>query len=393
MWDTVKLGDVCTINNGGTPKSKVSEYWDGDIQWLTPKDMGKLTSRYTSNTERHISQEGLANSSAKLIPQNSVILSCRAPIGHVAINKVPMSFNQGCKGLVPSPDLLVEYLFYFLISSKQLLNDLGTGTTFKEISGKTLATVDIPLPSLAEQQRIVAKLDAAFAEIDRAILLAEQSKKYALRFYSHTIDALFEGCTRDADTLGNLSTINYGYTAKASHEKGSYKFLRITDIQENTVNWDSVPFCEVEAKKLAKVLLQDGDIVFARTGATTGKSFLVENPKDSVFASYLIRVSVDREKLIPRYVMHYFQSASYWEQVQEGISGAAQGGFNATKLSELKIPVADKDIQHALITRLDDALENSKQLSAIYAEKAQQLSELKSAILTQELQPPQSEAA
>ena len=88
--------------------------------------------------------------------------------------------------------------------------------------------------------------------------------------------------------LGEIATINYGYTAKASFEEGTHKFLRITDIQDNTVSRDTVPFCNVEAKKLSKMLLHDGDIVFARTGATTGKSFLVENPIDAVFASYLI---------------------------------------------------------------------------------------------------------
>jgi type I restriction enzyme S subunit len=323
-----------------------------------------------------------------------LLVTCRgATCGAVNVSK-PFSWING-NAMVIQPDLekvSLKYMEYCFRGGINLTSAI-TGAAQPQITRKSLEPIKLSYPSLSEQQRIVAKLDAAFAEIDRAILLAEQSKKNALRFYSHTIDVLFEGYARDADTLGNLSTIDYGYTAKASHERGSYKFLRITDIQENSVNWDSVPFCEVEVKKLAKVLLQDGDIVFARTGATTGKSFLVEHPIDAVFASYLIRVSVDREKLIPRYVMHYFQSASYWEQVEEGISGAAQGGFNATKLSELKIPVVEKDIQQALITRLDDALEKSKQLAAIYTEKAQQLSELKSAILTQELQPPQSEAA
>ena len=176
MWKTVKLGDVCKIFNGGTPKSNVTDYWGGDVQWLTPKDMGKLNSRYVKNTERKITIEGLNNSSAKLVPSQSVILSCRAPIGHVFINEVEMSFNQGCKGLITTNEITVEYLYYFLFSSKKLLNDLGTGTTFKEISGKTLANVSVPLPPLAEQQRIVAKLDTIFSELVDANEAIEQSK-------------------------------------------------------------------------------------------------------------------------------------------------------------------------------------------------------------------------
>ena len=168
-WKTVKLGKVCDIHNGGTPKSKVDEYWGGDVQWLTPKDMGQLQSQFVSETERQITNKGLEESAANLLAANSIILSCRAPIGYIAINKGPMSFNQGCKGLVPGKDILLEYLYYFLFASKQLLNDVGTGTTFKEISKKTLSQVELRLPPLAEQQRIVTKLSAAFAAIQTAL--------------------------------------------------------------------------------------------------------------------------------------------------------------------------------------------------------------------------------
>ncbi|MDP1519352.1 restriction endonuclease subunit S [Porticoccus litoralis] len=177
LCKTVKLGDVCKIVNGGTPKSNVKMYWEGDIQWLTPKDMGKIDGKYVDLTERQITKDGLNNSSAKLVPENSVILSCRAPIGHVFINTIDMSFNQGCKGLVPTAEIITEYLYYFLFSSKQLLNDLGTGTTFKEISGKTLANVELLLPPLAEQQCIVAKLNDAFAEIDTVFATTALAKE------------------------------------------------------------------------------------------------------------------------------------------------------------------------------------------------------------------------
>lgn len=159
-----KLGNVCAIINGGTPKSNNNSYWGGDVLWLTPKDMGKLKSRFVDKTERAITNEGLNNSSAKLLPANSIILSTRAPIGHVAINSVAMAFNQGCRGLIPNENLMTEFLYYFLILSKKLLNDLGRGTTFKELPTKALADISIPLYSLAEQKKIVIKLNKAFAE-------------------------------------------------------------------------------------------------------------------------------------------------------------------------------------------------------------------------------------
>ena len=182
-WPKVRLSEVCRIVNGGTPKSKVEAYWGGDIQWLTPKDMGQLNGHLVSRTERQISQLGLQESAAKLIEAHSIILSCRAPIGHLAINQVPMSFNQGCKGLVPNAAIEVAYLYYFLFAAKPMLNALGTGTTFKEISAKTLAQVELRLPPIAEQQRIVAKLDGAFAQLHTAAaaLAQVQDNYHALK--------------------------------------------------------------------------------------------------------------------------------------------------------------------------------------------------------------------
>ncbi|MCG2790088.1 MAG: restriction endonuclease subunit S [Actinomycetia bacterium] len=166
-WQIKKLGEVCDIVNGGTPKTNISEYWNGDILWVTPKDMGKMDSFFLTDTERKISEVGLKNSSAKIIPSNSVILSTRAPIGHLAINKNAVTTNQGCKGLIPNNNLNVYFLFYFLKLSVDFLNNLGSGTTFKELSGTKLKEVEISLPPLSEQQIIVSKLDS----------LLEQTKK------------------------------------------------------------------------------------------------------------------------------------------------------------------------------------------------------------------------
>ena len=166
-WPIKTLGQVATVVNGGTPKSKVAEYWGGSVQWLTPKDMGNMDGREIEGTPRTITESGLSKSSARLIPANSVILSTRAPIGHLAINEVPMAFNQGCRGLVPKEGLDHVFLYYFLLANRVLLQELGTGTTFKELSANSLKSLPIPLPPLEEQRRIVAVLDEAFEGLDR----------------------------------------------------------------------------------------------------------------------------------------------------------------------------------------------------------------------------------
>ena len=187
-WEIKTIGEVCSIINGGTPSTSVVNYWNGNIQWITPKDMSGLTSKHIKKTERTISQEGVAHSSAKILPPQSVILSSRAPIGYVAINTVPMATNQGCKGIVTTNEIKSEFLYYFLIKSYDLLNNLGTGATFKELSGSKLASISIPVPPIEEQERIVKKLDSLKEKCDvleknleKTIALCENLKQALLR--------------------------------------------------------------------------------------------------------------------------------------------------------------------------------------------------------------------
>ena len=155
--------------------------------------------------------------------------------------------------------------------------------------------------------------------------------------------------------LGAVSAINYGYTESAASEPIGPRFLRITDIQDDHVDWDSVPFCKIESADLPKYRLASGDIVFARTGATTGKSFLVADPPEAVFASYLIRLRLLDEKLLPEFVSLFFQTSRYWKSIKEGSAGSAQGGFNATKLGALSIPVPPLAEQQRIVGVLDEA--------------------------------------
>ncbi len=150
-WPTAALAEVAEIVSGGTPpKSDVREYWDGGVPWVTPpKDLSALTGSYIEETPRTISKLGLEKSSASLLPANSVLFSSRAPIGHVAINSVPMATNQGFKSFVPFPERLnAKYLYHWLRKNRAYLESLGGngGATFKEVSKAVVSAIEIPLP-------------------------------------------------------------------------------------------------------------------------------------------------------------------------------------------------------------------------------------------------------
>lgn len=187
----IPLSEVCRIVNGGTPKSGVADYWEGDVAWLTPAEMGKRKSPFIGHTARTITRSGLKNSSARQVPVGAVIMSTRAPIGHLAIPEVPMAFNQGCRGLVPDERLDTKYLYYFLFFSREALNELGTGATFKELASSALGKFPIPLPSLDEQRRIVAILDDAFAAIATATANTEKNVANARELFERYLAEIF----------------------------------------------------------------------------------------------------------------------------------------------------------------------------------------------------------
>lgn len=156
--------------------------------------------------------------------------------------------------------------------------------------------------------------------------------------------------------------VDYGYTASADFTVTEPRFLRITDIQDGKVNWDSVPGCRISIRETEVNALSDGDIVFARTGGTTGKSFLIRDPPPSVFASYLIRLRVKRE-VDAEYLYAFFQSDGYWRQIRTNARGGAQPNVNATLLSNLDLPLPPLPEQRriaAILTEQMAAVERAR---------------------------------
>ena len=166
-WKWASLNSIGTIVSGATPKTSVAEFWNGDINWVTPADLGKSSSKWISHGSRFLTKAGLKSCSAVLMPKGSIVYSSRAPIGHIAIAANELCTNQGCKSFVPKEEyILTEWAYYTLIARTKDIQSRASGTTFKEISGTGMGNTLIPLPPLAEQKRIVAKVEALFEQID-----------------------------------------------------------------------------------------------------------------------------------------------------------------------------------------------------------------------------------
>ena len=164
-WTFARLKHIGEIVGGGTPKTNIAEYWDGNIPWLTPADFSGYEKMHISAGARKITELGLKSSSAQMLPKNSILYSSRAPIGYIAIAANPVSTNQGFKSVVPYDSAMSLYLFYCLKARTDDIVQRATGTTFKEISGSEMAETIIPLPPSNEQQRIFNKVTQLFEAI------------------------------------------------------------------------------------------------------------------------------------------------------------------------------------------------------------------------------------
>ena len=165
-WKHLSIAECAEVVGGGTPSSKMKEYWGGTIPWITPKDLSNNSTKYITRGERNITEDGLNNSSANLLPPYSLLFSSRAPVGLLAINKNPVTTNQGFKSLVPKKNFDVEFLYYLLKEKKNFIISRATGSTFQEISGTILKELSFDIPDLKTQKKISNILNTIDKQIE-----------------------------------------------------------------------------------------------------------------------------------------------------------------------------------------------------------------------------------
>ena len=166
-WKEYKIGDIGTVVGGATPSTKEPSNYDGDIPWITPKDLANHNGRYISRGERMISQKGFDNCSCKMLPKNSILFSSRAPIGYVAIANNELCTNQGFKSIIPNKNVVDSlFLYYLLAYYRPVIENLGSGITFKEVSGSVMKNLVVNIPEVEEQKKIAAILSSLDDKIE-----------------------------------------------------------------------------------------------------------------------------------------------------------------------------------------------------------------------------------
>ena len=162
-----KIEEIGTVVGGGTPSTKNDNYYGGNISWITPKDLSNYSNRYIYHGERNITEEGLNNSSAKLVPTDTILMTSRAPIGYLALAGKKVATNQGFKSIICNEEIVSpKYLYYLLQNKMDNIKSLGTGSTFSEISGKVVKNIEVSLPNLLNQKRVEKVLDSIDEKIE-----------------------------------------------------------------------------------------------------------------------------------------------------------------------------------------------------------------------------------
>ncbi len=359
-FQKVKLGDITEIVSGGTPDSSNLDYWgNGNINWATLPD---LHHKYLLDTHRKITELGLKNSSAKLLPVNTVIFSSRATIGEVSIAKVPTSTNQGSKNFICDPSKVnFEYLYYSLKFNAKKIEQLATGATYKEINKTDFSNVEIALPDLPTQSRIASVLSAYDDLIENNEKRIKALEEMASRLYTEwfvkfkspgnekvqMVDSgtefgmIPEGW--EVKIFGDVVNVQYGYTASAEENNDYPKYLRGMDINKRSfIDWKDVPNCKISEQDFKKYKIRKGDVFIIRM-ADPGKIGICEREVNAVFASYLMRLSIKKD-VTPYYLYYFVTSERYQGFVLGASGGTTRKSINSQQVIAINVLIPECDV-------------------------------------------------
>ena len=363
-WEIKKLGEVCDVIGGSTPKTNEESYWGGEHYWISPAELDG--SKYIYSTSRTITDEGVRSAHLQMLPIGTVLLSSRAPIGKVAITKVPMYCNQGFKNLVCKNEVINEYVYWFLAHNTEYLNSIGTGATFKEISKKVVEQVSIPVPPLAEQEKIVAELDCLSNIIEK--------KKQQLKEYDALTQSIFYEmfgsvdenhkhfeCKQLADVFSIIKDGTHQTPQYTEDKENGVKFLSAKDVVSGVINWTNIKYIpnELHLELYKRVAPQRNDILLCKNG-TYGICALVET--DEVFDIYVsLALLRPMDTFVPKYLVYAINNVSTKQQFDMSIKGIGVPNLHLSEIKKTKIITPPIALQQEFVAKIE-AIEKQKAL-------------------------------
>ena len=366
-WKWAELQRICKLSNG---------------KKITDINLPYLDVRY------------LRNRGDKTFKTKGVILNCGDYIILVDGENSGEVFTVPEKGIMGSTFKKLclnerveeKYVMILLKYYQEILKNNKTGSAIPHLNKRIFSCLQVPLPPLEEQEKIVKKIEELFELVDKKEKNDKEKDKLKTILKEKILDSAIRGelvkndlslPTVDVEEIKEdipfeipnnwkwtivkniTNNIQYGYTASAM-EEGNVKLLRITDIQNGNINWQSVPYCNIDKSIRENYILHKNDIVVARTGGTVGKNFIIDEIEDSVFASYLIRLVPSN--IYPKYLKYYMDTSYYWKQIWDNSKGMAQPGVNSKILANMLISIPPLEQQKKIVEKIEKCFELIEQL-------------------------------
>lgn len=349
----VEIGNYCKIINGSTPSRNRDEYWNGDIDWFTPKDLSGLRGKYVDEAPEKITEKGYKSCSTTMIPPNSLLYTSRAPIGHLAINKRQVCTNQGFKSLVPDSNLDVEYLFWVLKKVTPQLQDLGNGATFKELSKSTISSFKIPLPPLSIQRKITEVLDTADRIRQRNKDILSQYDQLAqsvfLEMFGEDLGESYYLKDIAHEHKGTFSNGPFGSDLLTSElQESGVPVIYIRDIAKGQyIRKSQVFVSEEKSQQLSNCQVISGDILIAKVGTPPGTAAVYPNKEPTaIITQDVVRLRLNSKIATPEFIQYWFNSALGSRAIRPIMVEGTRMRFGLGDLKKVRIVIPPLDLQN-----------------------------------------------
>ena len=330
-----KLGEICEIVSGSTPKTGIAEYWDGNLKWITPAEIDD-ESYIITDSARKLTKLGVKKTGLSSFPSGTVILSSRAPIGKVAIAGCEMYCNQGFKNLICSDRINNRYLYWFLKGNTAYLNSLGRGATFKEISKKIVSDIEINVPEISQQLAAVDALERV-SEIIRL-------RKNQLQKLDELIKARFVEMFGDCKSMVSMnelcSIITDGTHQPPRFQESGIPFILESNLVGNVVTYNAEKFISEDtyAELYKRTPIEIGDLLLSTVGSY-GHPAVVTEDRKFLFQRHIAYLK-PRHNMVNSFYLHSALLAPDGQrQIEEKVKGIAQKTLNLSEIKKIVVPL------------------------------------------------------
>ena len=389
-WKWVKLGDVCEVVTGNTPKKADDSFYGGNTPWVKPSDLDK--EMFVSASDEYLSDSGV--SQARLLPEGSVLVSCIGNLGKLAIAGVSLCTNQQINALVPRRGVLSGFLFFAARTLRPQMERLAANTTVQIVNKTAFSSIPIPLPPLEEQKRIAGILDEQMAAVEEAKKAAQQRLEAAKALPAAYLREVFPSSEDELPAgwewvkLGDLPIEigdgNYAekYPRQSEFLDQGVPFIRATNLNNGTVTSDDMRYISSSKHNLlVKGHLKEGDVLIVTRGGIGEVALVPNEHEDSNINAQLVRLRSDRQFLNERFLFFSLQSTPTVTQVANLLTGSALKQLPIRNLKQVSLSLPPLEDQNRIAYELDDKLAGIKLAEASIQQELDTIEAMPAALL------------